>query len=229
MRSKRIRVLVTGVTAVLIAICAQTGFSGPKASPKPPVDSAVDKGIKWLVSVQGKDGGWGQDGGETSYIRQGERLESSGNDVANTAVAAEALLHAGNTPTSGEYRQNLQRAVRFILERVEKSPADGLAVTSLTGTQIQRKLGPYIDTFLTSKLMAELDGNMGDQQANARVRRSLEKCVAKVEKNQLKDGSWNMAGGWAPVLGTSLPAHSLYVAEEKGRRGNDMAMDRADV
>src|SRR6202011_727563 len=115
-----------------------------------------------------------------------------------------------------EYRENLQRAVRFILDRVEKSPADGLAVTSLTGTQIQRKLGPYIDTFLTSKLMAELDGNMGDEQSNARVRKSLEKCVAKVEKNQLKDGSWNMAGGWAPILGTSLASQSLFVAQKKG-------------
>ena len=32
---------------------------------------AVDRGAKWLVSVQGQDGGWGQDGGETSYVRQG--------------------------------------------------------------------------------------------------------------------------------------------------------------
>ena len=39
---------------------------------------AVQKGAKWLVSVQGNDGGWGQDGGETSYVRQGERLESNG-------------------------------------------------------------------------------------------------------------------------------------------------------
>jgi hypothetical protein len=223
------RVFVTGATAILIGVCAQTAFSVPKSQPKPPVDQAVDKGIKWLVSVQGKDGGWGQDGGETSYIRQSERLESSGNDVANTAVAAEALLHAGNTPTTGPYRENLQRAVRFILERVEKSQMDGLAVTNLTGTQIQRKLGPYIDTFLTSKLMAELDGNMGDEQANARVRKSLEKCVAKVEKNQLKDGSWNVAGGWAPILGTSLASQSLYVAKEKGVKVSDMAMNRVDV
>src|SRR5688572_14557992 len=48
--------------------------------------SAVDKGARWLVSVQGADGGWGQDGGEVSSVRTGERLESSGNDVANTAV-----------------------------------------------------------------------------------------------------------------------------------------------
>src|SRR5437870_2884510 len=151
MRSKGMRVLVTGVAAIAIGIYAEIGFSGEKDSAKKePVDSAVAKGLKWLVSVQGKDGGWGQDGGETSYIRPGEHLESNGNDVANTAVAAAALLHTGNTPTSGEYHDSLQRAIRFILRHVDDSPAEGLAVTDLKGTQIQRKLGPYIDTFLTS-------------------------------------------------------------------------------
>jgi hypothetical protein len=119
--------------------------------------------------------------------------------------------------------------VSFILDRVDHSPADGLAVTNLTGTQIQRKLGPYIDTFLTSKLLAELDGNMGDPQANARVRRSLEKCVAKIEKNQLKDGSWNIVGGWAPILGTSMASQSLYLAQGKGLAVQPMAMNRVDV
>lgn len=230
MRSKRILALITGVAAIAIGIYAETTGSADKnRSSNDPVSIAVDKGLKWLVSVQGKDGGWGQDGGETSYVRQGEHLESNGNDVANTAVAAEALLHTGNTPTRGEYRQSLQRAVRFILEHVERSPAEGLAVTDLTGTQVQRKLGPYIDTFLTSKLLAELDGNMGDEQANARVRRSLEKCVAKVEKGQLKDGSWNIAGGWAPILGTSMASQSLYVAKSKFVNVDGRALDRIET
>jgi hypothetical protein len=229
MRSNTVRVLVTGAAAIAIGICAETSVSSKKnSSPDDPVSIAVEKGMKWLVSVQGKDGGWGQDGGETSYVRQGERLESNGNDVANTTVAAEALLHAGNTPTRGVYRESLQRAVRFILEHVERSPADGLAVTNLTGTQIQRKLGPYIDTFLTSKLLADLDGNMGDAQANTRVRQSLEKCVAKVEKSQLKDGSWNIAGGWAPILGTSLASQSLYVAKAKGVVVEQRGMDQVE-
>jgi squalene cyclase len=154
-------VLITGVAVAAIGIYAKIGFSGDNNLPKnDPVAAAVQKGVKWLVSVQGKDGGWGQDGGETSYVRQGERLESNGNDVANTAVAAEALLHTGSTPTSGDYHEAIERAIGFILKNVEESPVEGLAVTNLTGTQIQRKLGPYIDTFLTSKLLAELDGNM---------------------------------------------------------------------
>jgi len=227
MRSIRIRVLVTGAAAIAIGLCAETTLT-EKNSSHDPASIAVDKGMKWLVSVQGKDGGWGQDGGETSYVRQGERLESSGNDVANTAVAAEALLHTGNTPTSGPYHQSLQRAVQFILAHVDRSPADGLAVTDLNGTQIQRKLGPYIDTFLTTKLLADLDGNMGNAQENARVRGGLEKCVAKVQKNQLKDGSWNIAGGWAPILGTSMASQGLYVANAKGIAVAQESMARVD-
>jgi hypothetical protein len=221
-------VLVAGATAIAIGFCAET-ISREKTPSNDPVAIAVAKGEKWLVSVQGKDGGWGQDGGETSYVRQGERLESTGNDVANTAVAAEALLHTGSTPTNGPYRESVQRAVRFLLAHVDNSPAKGLAVTDVMGTQIQRKLGPYIDTFLTSKLLAELDGQMGDAQANLRVRRSLEKCVAKIEKNQLKDGSWNVAGGWAPILGTSLASQSLYAAQAKGVPVAPMAMAKVDT
>jgi hypothetical protein len=229
MRSIKIRVLVTGAAAIAIGICAETNISDKNAATHDPVSAAVAKSVKWLVSVQGKDGGWGQDGGETSYVRQGERLESNGNDVANTAVAAEALLHAGNTPTSGPYHQSLQRALAFILQHVEHSPAEGLAVTDQNGTQIQRKLGPYIDTFLTSKLLADLDGNMGNAQENARVRTSLQKCVAKVEKSQLKDGSWNIAGGWAPILGTSMASQSLFVANSKGVAVQREAMAKVDT
>jgi hypothetical protein len=212
MRSIGTRLLIAGAAAIFIGICAETAFSVERSS----IDPAVAKGLKWLVSVQGKDGGWGQDGGETSYVRQGERLESSGNDVANTAVVAEALLHSGSTPKKGEYHESLARAISFILDRVEESPGDGLKVTNVSGTQIQRKLGPYIDTFLASKLLGELDGNMGDARANARVRKGLEKCVAKIEKNQLKDGSWNISGGWAPIVGTSMASQSLFIAQQKG-------------
>src|SRR5262249_41181945 len=83
----------------------------------------------------GADGGWGQDGGAASYVRQNENLESKGNDVANTAVAALALLRAGD-----RYRPNVERAVDFILKKIEASPNDGLSITDVNQTQIQRKL-----------------------------------------------------------------------------------------
>jgi hypothetical protein len=230
MKQLSVSIYAAAAAAVLLGVQTPKAFSGP-TSPRAndAISAAVQKGVKWLVSVQGKDGGWGQDGGETSYVRQGERLESSGNDVANTAVAASALLHAGNTPTSGEYQESLRRAIDFIERHVEQSPGEGLTVTTVNGTQIQRKLGPYIDTFLTSKLLAELDGTMGSAQANARVRQNLQKCVAKIEKNQLKDGSWNVAGGWAPILGTSMASRSLYDAKSKGVAVSAQAMDRIEM
>ncbi|HEV2686972.1 MAG TPA: prenyltransferase/squalene oxidase repeat-containing protein [Bryobacteraceae bacterium] len=229
MKALSVSLLALGALVFGCALFAPHAFSGnTTVSKNDPVSIAVEKGAKWLVSTQGKDGGWGQDGGETSYVRQGEHLESNGNDVANTAVAATALLRAGSTPTGGEYQSALLRAVDFILRHVDASSPDGLEVSTLHGTQIQRKLGPYIDTFLTSKLLAELDGTMGDAKANARVRQALQKCVAKIEKNQMKDGSWNIAGGWAPILGTSMASRSLYMAQQKGVAVNGATMAKVD-
>jgi Squalene-hopene cyclase C-terminal domain len=222
------RSIVAGLCIALMiggGLWAQNSRKPQKTSTvNSPVTTAIDNGAKWLASVQGADGGWGQDGGETSYIRASEHLESNGNDVANTAVAALALLQAGK-----QYQANVHRAIDFILARVEASPVDGLAVTDARGTQIQRKLGPYIDTFLTSMLLAKVDGTLSKPTENARVRRALEKCVAKIERNQKGDGSWNVAGGWAPVLGTSLASRSLYEAQQKGVQVADSVMAKAET
>jgi hypothetical protein len=211
------------------AILAQTG-SGQVSKKEITVPAttlneisvAVEKGAKWLASVQGADGGWGQDGGAASHVRQNENLESQGNDVANTAVAALSLLRA-----SDQYRPNVERAVDFILKKIEASPNDGLSITDVNQTQIQRKLGPFIDTFLASMLLARVDGTLAKAN-NARVRKGLEKCVAKIERNQMSDGSWNIAGGWAPVLGTSLASRGLYMASAKGVVVSAEVLARAD-
>jgi hypothetical protein len=174
--------------------------------------------------VQGADGGWGQDGAETSSGRPGERLESSGNDVANTAVAALALLQAGR-----QYEPQVERAVAFVLQRIEASPAEGLAITDRQGTQIQRKLGPCIDTFLASMLMSQMDGRASTPALNARVRKALQKTVAKIEKHQRSDGSWNIAGGWAPVLGTSMASRSLFAAQNRGVAVDAAVLRRAET
>ena len=224
------RSIVLGVCIAFPAVTVMWGETAGQTK-KPVIESssaitpaaAIEKGARWLASVQGADGGWGQDGGNTSSIRTGERPETSGNDVANTAVAALALLRAEK-----QYQSNVERALAFILEKVEASPADGLAITDVQGTQIQRKLGPYIDTFLTSMLLAEVDGTFSNPALNARVRQALQKTVAKIENNQQRDGSWNIAGGWAPVLGTSLASRSLFQAKLKGVQVEDRVMKRAE-
>jgi hypothetical protein len=223
MKHLAIGVFAAALVAVVFGATTTTRNDNPSAA------RSVEKAARWLASVQGNDGGWGQDGGEKSFVRQGEQLESSGNDVANTAVATMALIAAGSTPVKGEYREQVRHGIDFVLKHVEDSPDQGLALSTLTGTQIQRKLGPYIDTFLSSMLLSEVDGTMGDKKSEARVRASLQKCVAKIEKNQLKDGSWNVAGGWAPILGTSMASRSLFVAQQKGVAVDGATMARVDT
>jgi len=178
--------------------------------------------------VQGNDGGWGQDGGHNSDVREGENLESSGNDVANTAVAVLALIRSGHTPTEGKYKESVQRGLDFIMERVEASPREGLALLTVKGTQIQRKLGPHIDTFLTSMVLSKVDGEMSDPKMDQRVRLALQKTVNKIEENQQEDGSWNIAGGWAPILGTSIASRSLFEAKQKGVDVDEVVLARVD-
>ena len=219
-------VVMSGAVVAGAAVWAQTQRTThePKTAPaSAPASTAIDKGARWLASVQGADGGWGQDGGAASSARPGERLESSGNDVANTAVAALALLQAGR-----QYEPQVERAVAFVLQRIEASPADGLAITDRQGTQIQRKLGPCIDTFLASMLMSQMDGRASTPALNARVRKALQKTVAKIEKHQQSDGSWNIAGGWAPVLGTSMASRSLFEARNKGVAVDAAVLKRAE-
>jgi hypothetical protein len=221
----RLLAVVMSVSVVAgAAVWAQTQRTTPEPKTAPaPVSTAVDKGARWLASVQGADGGWGQDGGEASFARPVERLESSGNDVANTAVAALALLQAGR-----QYEPQVERALAFVLQRIEASPADGLAITDRQGTQIQRKLGPCIDTFLSSMLMSQVDGRASTPALNARVRKALQKTVAKIERHQQSDGSWNMAGGWAPVLGTSMASRSLFEAQNRGVAVDAAVLKRAE-
>ena len=211
----------TGVSKTSGVVKTPRGDKTSVAS-NPVINLAVEKGARWLASVQGTDGGWGQDGGDPSNVRLGAGLESQGNDVANTAIAALALLRAGD-----QYRPNVERAVGFILRKVDASPTEGLAVTDGKQTQVQRKLGPYIDTFVASMLLAQVDGTFA-KATNARIRSGLQKCVAKIERNQMKDGSWNVGGGWAPLLGTSLASRSLYAAQQKGIAVDRDVMARAD-
>jgi hypothetical protein len=189
-----------------------------------PLQAVVRKGLAFLVEAQGRDGGYGQDG---SNPREGMGTESQGHDVANTAMVALALLRSGTSPTDGTHTDALLSAVNFILGHIEMAPEEGLGITDLRGTQIQRKLGPYVDTFLSSMLLAELQGRMPDDQGEARVKAALEKCVAKIEKHQQADGSWNQ-GGWAPVISTSLASRSLDAARQRGIDVDEEVMGRAD-
>ncbi len=243
---KRLLCLALASPAVLVGWGMFTRITLGSAEPVPndkagwttavepkPLGPAVLKGLGWLAEHQLPGGGWGQ-GEESAQMGGGSALKDTPN-VADTCVAALAMIRSGSTPTKGPYRDAIVKAVRYVRSEVEASDAKSLSVSSVQGTRVQQKLGPNIDTFLASILLAEVKGRMPDDASKKGVDLALAKVVGKIGAHQKADGSFEGAG-WAPILaqamcgkgvnrawqaGAEVPPIVLARAEEGARRGVD--------
>jgi hypothetical protein len=197
----------------------------PAVDPKPLSDN-VKKGLEWLVDHQLPNGAWGQ-GEESAEMGGGAALKDVP-DVADTSVAALALMRAGNTPVQGPYAARVKKAVDYICAELESADADSLYVTKLRSTRVQLKLGQYIDTFMSAMLLAEVKGVMGDTSANQRVTVALDKTLAKIQKNQRKDGTWD-SQGWATSMSQGMATKALNRAALVGAKVNEQARAQAEA
>lgn len=195
-------------------------------NPKP-LSEAVKKGLAYLAKNQQDDGGWNQGGGWRTAPAggrvEGAKVEDP-SDVGNTCIALLALVRAGNTATAGEYAANVRKGLAFVLGRIEAADADSLYVTDVKGTQLQSKIGPYVDTFLANLVLAELKGKAGEQEK--KLVACLDKTVGKIVKHQGKDGQFAGNGGWAPVLSQGLANQALAKSRMAGVKVADVALDR---
>jgi hypothetical protein len=184
---------------------------------------AVDRGLTWLIKAQQNNGGWGAGNHTRQDIMNPHGVAT---DPATTAMAAMALLRSGSTLTSGEYSFALNRALMYLLEAVESSPHYSTNITTITGTQIQTKLGANIDVVLTSQFLSNILEYADQASLKTRIKRSLNTCVSKIQQAQSSDGS--MAGsGWAGVLQSSFATNALESAQDKGIAVDEVALERA--
>ena len=188
--------------------------------PKELSDSAK-KGLAYLISQQHETGGFGQGGGwRVNASGQSGRVEGTDvkdpPDVGNTCIAALALIRAGNTPKDGPYAKQLAKAIDFIEQYVEASDKESLYVTPVRDTQLQSKIGKYIDTFLTALVLSELKGQMPDKKSEERLFAALNKTIGKIEANQQADGTFVGNVGWASVLSQGICSKALNRASQKG-------------
>lgn len=200
-----------------------------KVQPKP-LSEPIKKGLDFLAKSQNEDGGWGQGGGwRTANEGQKGRVEGNNvadpSDVGNTCIALLAFVRAGNTPTQGDYKEHVRKGLAFMLERIEKSDSESLYVTDVRNTQLQSKIGPYVDTFLSNLVMAELKGQAGPLEN--RLAKALDKTVQKIVKHQGKDGQFAGNGGWAPVLSQGIANKALSRSRQAGVQLPQSALDRA--
>ena len=174
----------------------------------------VAKGLDWIVAHQLESGGWGQ-GEESAQMGNSlEHLVEKAN-VADTCMAALALVRSGATPGEGARGGALANGVRYVCAQIEESDEDSLYVTDVRGTRVQMKIGTYIDTFLASMLLSEVKGATGDEALDGRVDRALAKVLAKIEKNQADHGGFENSG-WAPVLAQSMASKGMNRALQVG-------------
>ncbi|HEX5050797.1 MAG TPA: prenyltransferase/squalene oxidase repeat-containing protein [Planctomycetota bacterium] len=191
-----------------------------------PLPEHVHKALDWLAGAQQEDGGWGAGSSARQDVRDAHAVPT---DPATTAVAAIALLRAGNGLERGDYAQSLQRATDYMLRAVETAKVEGPQITELTGTQPQAKMGQNVDTALCAQYLARLLQELPNESAlRPRVAKALDKCVRKIESSQSADGS-QAAGGWAPVLQSAQGSTALELAQLAGRPidGQKLAQARA--
>jgi hypothetical protein len=184
----------------------------PIVDPKP-LSGNVKKGLEWLVEHQLPSGAWGQ-GEESAQMGGGAALKDVPS-IADTSVAALALMRAGNTPAKGPYAASVKKAVDYICKELESADSDSLYVTQQRNTRVQTKLGQYIDTFMSAMLLAEVKGVMGDKSADQRVTVALDKTLAKIQKNQRKDGTWE-SNGWATSMSQGMATKALNKGAQVG-------------
>ena len=196
-----------------------------------PISAATKKGLAYLVKNQQEDGGWNQGGGWRTQVgpNAGGRVEGKTvedpSDVGNTCFALLALFRAGNTPNEGEFKENVSNGLKFILTRVEKADKDSLYVTDVRNTQLQSKIGPYVDTFLVNLVLAEMKGKAGSEEK--RLVSALEKTMNKMVKHQDANGGFANNGGWAPTLSVGIANKSFARAKQNGVEIDQKVFDRA--
>ncbi len=180
-----------------------------------PLGRNVKKGLDWLVEHQLPGGGWGQ-GEESAQMRGNESLRDTPN-VADTCIAVLALIRSGSTPREGLYRDAIVKGVRYVQRQVDESDSQSIAVTRVQGTRVQQKLGPNIDTFLASIMLAEVKGRMPDDATEKAADLALHKVLGKIERHQKQDGKFD-GQGWAPILAQAMCGKGINRARQAGAR-----------
>lgn len=191
-----------------------------------PLSGNVKRGLAWLAKTQDKSGGWCQ-GEESIYMGSAMDKVKDAPNVADTCIAALAIVRSGSTPKSGEYAKNVQSAIKFVCAQIEESDNKSLSVTKVNGTRVQLKLGQYIDTFMASLLLSEAKGQMPDKASEDRVNKALTKVMGKIEKNQKSNGTWSN-DGWAPVLAQSVASKAMNRAVQNGYKVDESVRLKAE-
>src|SRR5687767_13553296 len=129
----------------------------------PQQQEAVRRGLSWLAAHQQPDGSFGAGGG-------------AGKHAGITALAGLAFMQAGNLPGRGQYGDNVQKCLDFVLASCQES---GLISSD-------QSHGPMYGHGFATLFLGEVYGMTGDEQ----VKEKLQRAVRLIEQTQNREGGW---------------------------------------
>ncbi len=200
--------LAAGWTAVLGLLTPVAAYAQPQASSAPatpaapavmaePAEitpatrSAIERGVKFLISAQNRDGSWRTNGATGEY------------PVAMTALAGLALLATGSTPTDGPHARQVSAALTFILKSARR---DGLIA------QLEEESHCMHGHGFALLFLAECYGMEENPQRLAQIRLALQRGV------ELTGRSQSAAGGWLYTPDSGGDEGSVTVTQVQGLR-----------
>lgn len=132
---------------------------------EPETDRAIQRGLKFLAESQNPDGSFGTN-------------RSTRNNVAVCALCGLAFLSAGHTPQRGEYGENVERAVTFLLKATQ---ANGyINIPEGSGH------GPMYGHGFATLFLAEVYG----MTQKTEIHDKLDRAVKLIINSQNKEGGW---------------------------------------
>lgn len=168
----------------------------------PRMHEAVASGLRYLASQQNSDGSFGRG--------------RYGRNVAITALSGLAFMSDGNLPGRGEYGEQVQKALDFI---VEHSAETGLLAADTSH-------GPMYGHGFAALFLGEIYGMNPEDE---RVRDALVKAVDLIVGTQNEEGGWryNPIPYDADISVTICQVMALRSARNAGIKVPKVTIDRA--
>jgi hypothetical protein len=133
----------------------------------PEAKEAIERGLSYLVRRQDRNGSWSNRGGYGEY------------PVAMTALAGMALLMDGNTPTTGRYAPNVDRATTFLLRSV-----------GTNGLIARNEPRPMHGHGFAMLFLSQVYGMTDDAARSQEIHEALTRAIRLTGQSQSRMGGW---------------------------------------
>jgi uncharacterized protein YfaS (alpha-2-macroglobulin family) len=186
------RTLACFAIATLLAAPSMAQQEGaPELTPK--ASKAIDKGLKYLLSTQNKDGSWDSNG-------------EGGHSVGITSLALMAFMSKAHFPGFGPHGDELNRGMKWLLKEAIKRPNGYLGTV-------------MYEHGLATLALSEMWGMCRDPDDDDAIQKALEKAVEVILRSQNPGGGWRyqpQADGGEDISCTMTVFHALASARQAG-------------